>query len=273
MLILRNNHTLEQKEFGIASNFKSGVKKVTDGTRNIISSGWLINQIERCGANVSNKIKSNEGVNNKTLLKKSIREGRKYGARTVSPDTFYSPRVRTRGGSFTTSTKELKEDLTKGDTGLNKSKKFKNIVDSNKEVIVLDTKAFVPGKGTVKTARADSHAHEVGHLKNTADKKWYIKRSSSEGRDIITTPMHEDTGIGVKEALRRVPNVIAVVQDEKDANKNAMKFLKDNGASRKELKTAKRNFRHGAWSYRLAGAASILSPIQNSIKPKERRRK
>lgn len=106
---------------------------------------------------------------------------------------------------------------------------------------------------------------KIGRLRaNTADKKWYIKRSTSEARDKMRNSSL-DTGTGFRESGKRILDSAAIIKDERDANRNALKFLKDSGATKEELKTAKENYELGLKSYKDAGLAYILSPIQNKI--------
>ena len=213
---------------------------------------------------------ASSGIDNKSLLKKSIREARdKYNARTISKDTFFDFKAKSVPGSFTTTTKELKDNIGSSQD-LSKGNKLKNILNSNDHVIVLDTKIYNPGHKR-KSAKVDAHAHEVGHIKNTANKKWYIKRSTSDSRGKIKNASL-DTGTGFKEAGRRVLDSVAIIKDESDANKNALKFLKENGATKEELRVAKENYRLGLKSYKNAGLSYILNPIQNKIQIPSRRR-
>jgi hypothetical protein len=75
---------------------------------------------------------------------------------------------------------------------------------------------------------SESLAHEIGHIEN--DKNNYPKRSGSR-----------DTLVQSKESLK----------DEQMASKNAVRSLKQSGATKKELKQAKRNLKTFERSYKL----------------------
>lgn len=265
MIILRQK---QYTSLGRKINAKIGRFRVNAAD----SLGRVINRYNKNGNEAANKIMASPGVDNKDLLKKSIREARdKYNTRTISKNTFFDFKARPVPGSFTTTTKELKDSIN-SNPELNKSSKFKNILNSNEHVIVLDTKNYNLNRKR-KSAKADAHAHEVGHIKNTANNKWYIKRSTTSDARSKIKNSNLDTGVGLKESGKRVLDSVAILKDEKDANKNALKFLKDNGATKEELKIAKENYKLGLKNYKNAELSYVLNPIQNKIQIPSRRRK
>ena len=250
MIIIRN---IEQREYS-AIGRKLGNwldKKISDAD---IESG-----------EIGYKLSKDLGVNNRKLLKESIREGRdKYNARTVSPWTAFG--FSTKGniipnGSSNIDTESIKKNNFKT---FRKSSKMKNIVENNDNIIVHETEV-ITDKGKKKSARAESHAHEVGHLRNDSKGGLLIRRSR-KSREKFETPSSKDSGSGLIEGLSRTIDTAAILHDEKKASKNALRFMKEKGATKEELEKAKENLDLGLKTYKKSGTSYILRPIRKMIK-------
>ena len=248
MIIVRN---IEQREYSAVG------RKI---------SNWADKEIykaEKGAAIAGRKLNENLGVNNSKLLKESIREGRdKYNARTVSPWTAFGFSTNGRKvptGSSNIDTKSIREE---GYDELRKTKKMNNIIKNNDNIIIHGTEIFTR-KGKEKSARAESHAHEVGHLKNNSRNNWLIKRSRKSREKFETSEENgEPAPASLREGISRFLDKISIIHDEKKANKNALKFLKDKGATKEELEKAEKTLRLGLETYKQHGRAYVLRPIR-----------
>lgn len=174
------------------------------------------------------------------------------------------------------------------------NKKTQNALKRHKSLVFIDD-----------TANNASLAHELGHLHNSVENKRLSKRSQDpEVRKKLTGTLNTsgifdkidrgkykgkykdnpvvntikqsgiyDTGVGVRESLRRLREGNAVIREENKASKKGLKLLKQLGSSKDELKASKQYLKDAGKTYKTGRLLSVLSPIQNKIQIESRRRK
>lgn len=229
-------------------------------------------------------------IQNPRILKESIKEGRdKYNARTLGAEQYGTK-------SRYITNREFKDYLKKTNKTENDlQKKLGNAVKSGNNIIFLSSKDAV---GFDRGYDIAEHAHEVGHLKNDKlGRKFTIRNNKADQKkrheSILTVENIDkleksgarkkaleskggkfiDRGIGVREYLKRAWEGRNLVKEEKEASKNAMKFLKEHGASSDELKLSKYKLKRALDTYRTEAKVYRRMPLQNMMQIKSRRRK
>lgn len=260
----------KRKRTDFANSMGRGLKKETEDRKSAIDRMSFENKI----------------VDSK-LLKKSIREARdKYNSRTMNAEIIGSH------GSKSIKTDNLKETAKRNNLSIEDAygSKLGNAVKTNDNLIFLDG-----GNGYYDVSE---HAHEVGHLKNNKlgrrnNIKYHkYQESGSKNRlnKALTTskvlPLLEksgvkrniksekiDTGCGFKEYFKRLREGRALVNEERKASRNAIKFLKNSGASKSVLSDSKKKLDKALDTYKSEAMVYRRLPLQNKLQIKSRRRK
>lgn len=220
------------------------------------------------------------------LLKKSIREAKKYNARTMNSSIIEEI------GSKCIKTDNLKEIAKRNNLSIDDAygSKLGNAIKSNDNLIFLGG-----GDGYYDVTE---HAHEVGHLKNNKLKNRnnvkfhkYLKSGGDKKRNLSLNtskllPILEksgvkrnikgkkiDTGTGFGEYIRRAVEGRNLVKEEENASKNALEFLKKSGASESVLSDSKSKFKKALDTYKSEAKIYRRMPLQNMLQIKSRRRK
>ena len=161
-------------------------------------------------------------------------------------------------------------------------------------------------------ASVDVYAHELGHLMNDKKDRFLTRKGRSSrddyDRSILTASSIKnvdlnhpitaekkseairklarkekinelrntrqlDTGIGLRESFRRMLKGNSIIREEKDATRNGLKILKNNGVDKTGLRIMKNRFKDFLQTYKEGAKIHVLSPIQNKIQIPSRRRK
>lgn len=228
----------------------------------------------------ANKIR----VNDSKLLKESIREAKnKYDARTLNGSNYEL-------GSQSIRSNEIIKAAEKSNLNLDEicKPKLANAVKKNKNII------FLSGSDVA------DHSHEVGHLKNDSNgglnNRIYHRFQDSGGSDkiknsiktsnlipileksgkrkkVLNKSKNIDIGSGLKEYFKRAVEGRAVVNEERKASKNAIRFLKQHGATKSILDSSKSKLDKALDSYKTEAKIYRRMPLQNSLQIESRRRK
>lgn len=261
-----------QKEFGIVSDIyhsgaKRAYKKYAGRARKKIAAR-IEKSIAKDELKYNNALRdylSMNKVQNKDVERKLLREGKKRGARTFGTD------LDGMGGNYTSSSKTSKE-IAEALHGQDK-KKWQN--SANKDAFQI---VHPSGSGT------ELLAHELGHVDNATKggkiRKAINKRANSRkvraefqssgayGNDGATGGSVLGT---IKESLRRFKNKKLVDIEERNASKRGIKFLKENGASKEEIKQAKENLEKAGKTYKTLGKRYYKFPLLNKVQIPSRR--
>ena len=259
---------LEQREYGIVSELHhSGAKRVykkyvgraRKKLAQKIQDSMDLDEMKRQEA--MSKFMVGERVNNPELEKKMIKEAEKRGAKVFDKD------IDGIGGSYTFDAKTAKK------TGIANEEELGNV----KYGIV-----HPKGKG------AEVLGHEVGHVDNaeSGKKKWDIlgkikKKINKVANDpmtrgemnIATYYENNDGAVGLKEGAKRFLKKKAIDIEEGNASRKSLKFLKDSGASKDEIKIAERNLKLAGDTYKYGDKKYYKVPIMNKIQIPSRRPK
>lgn len=100
--------------------------------------------------------------------------------------------------------------------------------------------------------------HELGHVEaNITDPKMWKR-----GNEVRRTLQNADIGIGA--AFRKLKAGRTELAEEKDATKRGLRLLKEVGASKKELKIAKKEGKAGIRSHSIGNSISVKTALRDA---------
>ena len=227
---------LEQREFGLKSKAISVIKKVGKLAGNSLEK-WA--EADRIKANKIIQETNSYKSKSPKVLKYLGKESKKLGAKIIKGNKSNSiiNQSSTWQRKSSNVSSSIKNRLTKSNN--KKERKLGKALIDNEYVINIPS-----GKSQAALA------HEIGHVKNIYGK--YTEKIS-ELNDKVRKVYRDrrNLRVGFKNAIKSFKEGNILVKEEKNANKNAMKLLKSAGASKEELKDAKKELNLGVKSYRL----------------------
>ena len=73
---------------------------------------------------------------------------------------------------------------------------------------------------------------------------------------------------GIKSVIQDIINEGSIIAEEGRASKQGLRVLRKSGATKKDIETAKKNYKLALDSYKNKGLANIKTTIRNTIQPK-----
>lgn len=277
------------KEFSLVgdiyhSGAKRAYKKYVGRTRRTLAkkinksaSKDLLKGVEEGG-----KMLDSSKVENKPIREELYREAGKNSARVHKID------IDGQRGSYIFSSSSLKK---RSATGQNFKKVEidtlegkKTIKNSNRRVKGLN-KSLKLGRHDYQifnTNGKEELAHEIGHAMNSKTKNLkkrltnalanstdVRKTLNNDVKDMINYGGVKRSGLG--STIGTLIRNKIIESEEKNASKNAIKLLKEKGASKDEISKAKDNLKHGLNSYKYTGRAALKSNIAQTVEIPSRR--
>lgn len=195
-------------------------------------------------------------ISNKELARKIVREGRKKGDVRVFDNNKFSDAVGVDRSNYNRkiSREELPELIDQYNTV--------NFIPQTKKVLksMIDRKNIINLTGDYKDNVA-TLSHEIGHAMNNVGSAGK-KRAAINRLDFINR--YKDDPKTIKDTAKR--NLVNYME-ERNAWKNGMKLLKDNGATKEELKIAKKHRDAALGTYESSKLFRIGEEIVHKYKP------
>lgn len=296
MIVLRKFYSEpEQREYGLVSDlYHSGLKRTWKKNvgrgrkrlaKEIDDSMWK--DLKKAKESGDKFRSADRPIKDEKLHEAFRKEAEKQNARVLDRELD----LESMGLSdFATPNKQLKENID------NLKQQFPISIFRPKGVRKLlggFEKSFKEKKhfiATSKNSGVGEAFHELGHIinENRNPKKWYdipgkIKRaitnrgagaSARKSSDELIRQGKieklEDNSTSIKEAWKRFKDAKAIQAEEKLATREALKKLKENGATKEQLKHVKKYLGYAGGTY---GATDIMykSPIKNKVQIPSRR--
>lgn len=265
---LYSQYCLEQKEYGKITNIlKSKYNKSIDKG---------IKFTRKLHKKKIDEINELSPIENKRLGIKLVKEANKKGIRVFDKDNARkiignvgkdSGKIKD-GGNFidlgedvSKETKEtiesvlplIKPIISKNDYRMHK--KVLNELGKNRKLINLKTDYYKSNP---------TLAHEIGHRMNKDSKSRFEKKVS----ELYNNPNSKITGNSksimnkIKDVYNTGKNSIVTSLEERNAWKNGIKLMKKNGASKEEIKIAKRRAKLGVSTYDLGNSEKLLNKLK-----------
>jgi len=124
----------------------------------------------------------------------------------------------------------------------------------------------------------DQISHEIGHVSNDQSKNPIIKLIhkkagesipvSNENYGMVKSLMGTHRRSGIKNVIQDIINEGSIIAEEGRASKQGLRVLRKSGATKKDIETAKKNYKLALDSYKNKGLANIKTTIRNTIQPK-----
>lgn len=263
MIILREKYysdlTLEQKEYGI----KDIINKLSKNTRKGVSK--VVSKISESKKKQYKKADNmyeefeNSLPENRDLGRKLIREADKREVKVVDEDKFNF--FTGNEGDFLSNTTEQ---------SIKNAKEYLDYIDSidnrdYKREARKVMRKILTGKPIISLSKKyknsyNTLAHELGHK---------ISRDSEKGGKIarLSDSISDDGSV-----LDSIKKRNLLIKNEKNANKEGEKLLKDLGASRKDLRNYRKSRKLALRTYKLGETSKIFDKISGSISPDEKRK-
>lgn len=162
---------------------------------------------------------------------------------------------------------DLPERLWNNNADSDTINKASNLMNSKKYVIIHP-----------KESSTDLLAHEMGHIISDSGKagrfrKWvsHRKANSLDGRGEFLENIFDDKTKNPLKSIKRIIRSGFINSDERAATKNALKLLKDNGATQEQIKEASDFLKKAGDTYKIGSKSYIKSPINNFVNRKKKR--
>ena len=197
---------------------------------------------------------------NKEIEKELLKDIKAQGGRTLGNHGEFGP------GSYAISPEAAKSAADLFEKAGNKrlAKKLRNEGVKGTYQIVYE-----PGTGTAYLA------HEYGHMQNSKGESGkirnYINKVSGDPetrQDFTNALMETDKKGGLKEAVSRVGKGAAIIAEEANASRAGLKYMKEHGASKEELKDARKNLFNAGMTYVTGVPIYVGKAVENGIRPK-----
>lgn len=260
MIILRNGitlETIEQREFGFISK---SLGKLRDKTIHKITKSTVDD------INARNDILGDHLIK-RLKFSDSTRKGVYQEARNNN-SRISSMVLNDQPATVSNSNLDI-EKIKRSDLLPNrKKKKLIKTVLKNK----IGDQILIP-KGT----KVDVIAHELGHiqiknsknpiLKNLDKRARKVEPNSAERLEAIT--INNGPGnhkrYGIKKLIRDIIDEGTIIENERLASKKGLRVLKRAGATKEELKQAKRNYKLALDTYKRRGKANVKVTLRNTL--------
>lgn len=275
MIVLRKGITLEeyqQKEFGIVSDSVNKLReklanRLTKSIRgNIVAGDSALNKAAQGGII---KLPSSKAVRTNVY-----KEAHKRGSR-ISRLNIQEGKIPPQ--SPQTMTNELANKYSNAediiDRYKNKRKRVNRLRNSTERGNVKHQIIIPP-----RLSGIDQVSHEIGHISNVQSKNPITRlihkkadessHSSLENYEMIKSLMGTHRRSGIKSIMQDIINEGSIIAEERGASNKGLRILKKSGATKDELRTAKKNYRLALDSYKNKGLANIKTTIRNTIQPK-----
>lgn len=265
----------QQKQFGLISDIKnSGLKRtgkkiagrVRRGIADVVGASLEVpkamNQLATkkvvdvgLFGSTTKKLKIN-----KEIERELLKDIKAQGGRTLGNHGEFGP------GSYAITPEAAKSAADLFEKAGNKrlAKKLRNEGVKGTYQIVYE-----PGTGTAYLA------HEYGHMQNSKGESGkirnYINKVSGDPetrQDFTNALMETDKKGGLKEAVSRVGKGAAIVAEEANASRAGLKYMKEHGASKEELKDARKNLFNAGMTYVTGVPIYVGKAVENGIRPK-----
>lgn len=233
---------LEQREFGLISEARKKISRMI--SRSITKDSLKKDELSEYLTNHKNL------VNDKDVESKLS---------DIAKNKYKSGILRFNGGlkdeplhSSTVNTKLIKKKVDPSKLNGREKELAESIIDN-------DNVIFYP-----KGAGVEQLAHEIGHVKNRTE-GLYNRAISKLSNKFHYNPKSSSTKNFIKGKL--------MIEEEKNASKNAMRLLKDSGMSDSNLRRSKENLDKGIEIYRLGNNIKGKSRLMKMIEVKKKDKK
>ena len=242
---------LEQREFGLIGNL---IKNIRGKVSNKIERS-IIKDFER-RSSVLDSIRSRKLVNSNSEKEISDIARRKYKAEIINTnDPYLVDNNLNRVSSLS--------DIIKTAESSGVDKKYIEELKKNNYYILHPSKS-----GT------ENLAHEIGHIQNKEDKN-LIKNTIRKLADKYPTDKRDpstilkDSGVGL--SIKNYIKGNILLQEERNANKNAIKLLKKSGYNPDKIKDSKESLKKNLMTYKYDRNIRSKIPLMNKVQdPSER---
>lgn len=247
-----SNVYLIQREFGIKSYIANKLRLSID------SSKIKRMKLDKLGEELDKSVPQNN-----FLKRKLIREAIDSKAAVVNSKHNQVRNI---------SNREYKDDLIKkikeSNSSSREKKKLINLINNRDSLLEFDNS---------KGGNA-SLAHEIGHIKAENDKitggfhrmTRKLRNEFSNSSDPNKSEGYfEDGSSSIIKGISRYFKGKAIIENERNASKRAIKLLKSNGASEEEISKAKDIFKNSLDSYKEDANAYWKVPIRNKLEGKK----
>ena len=260
-----SNPTLEQKEYGLKNSIRKQLGKFVEK-----GSDYYRKKNNRLVEELDKKL-----TENKPLANKLVREADKRGIKIIDNDNYKSITSIDASDAIDKPSKklvDLAKNMKKNPKEVEKlnMETFGNLGEENNKILKRESLKVLNKVATESpiialkqkyTKGSNIMAHEIGHE--------ISRKSSGKAREITEKV----------DKLGENPNIISTIKaqrlkikNEKNANKNGEKLLKELGANKEELKEYKKYRKEALKTYKTAENSRILGKIADKIDPSRKNR-
>ena len=128
-----------------------------------------------------------------------------------------------------------------------------------------------------KNKNIDLVAHEIGHVSNSTSNNPLVRKIHQKAKDIasessrrvsmMNSLMGTHRRSGIKNVIRDILDEESLIAEEARASRKGLKLLRKSGATKEELKNAKKNYELGLNTYKGKGRANWKETLRNTIQP------